>query len=749
MRNILVILLVLALTQIGLGIDLSGSLSGTLGPGEYHIVDDIIVQAGDNLTLLPGTIFLFDGPYPFDIHGIINAQGTQGNSIEFTCDTLVNPERWHGIRFWYASSSASVMSYCIVEYGVSAPMGEGWGEAGGIVCRESSPKFYDCTIQWNRLNGGIGAGGVCFQSHLDSPPFRSDPLFERCSIAYNEGGGVFGGFASIANFVDCIIADNIGDGVNLDRASAELSGCKIEGNTNYGIRGGSFLGYSEMTDCDVRNNGQWGIWAGMHDIEANNCRILDNGGGVFVGGGGSYFINCIMRSTEDAFWFAQSFPILVNCTLLGSMSGHEHGAELYNCIWYCPECPGPGIGSQDESMPMLIEYCAFFVDMIPGTPDPPGLGVLTTTNANGDSCDQYFNIFLDPQFVDFSGEDYHLSQIAAGQAVQSPCVDAGNPSSSMINGATRSDNIQDDGVVDMGYHYANPSIGYIDLIQSGPPDWTYRLHWISGSLDRFMFTNICSGTIGSVSGSAAATGWIVINYPNSIVFLSTTPLTSGSIATFTLSHPWCSDVVDWTVGDSSGSVDGPLPVEMTTFQAFAGDGQVTLRWQTASEQDNDHFVLYKRRIGQNEFQRLAEIPGHGTTTEIHDYNYADSWVQNDVTYEYQISDVDIIGRETFYEQTISATPGRNAVPTNYALYQNHPNPFNPTTEIVYDISEAGQVTLKVFNLLGQEIATLVDAVQSPQRYHVSFDGSTLASGVYLYTIQANDFYATRKMVLLK
>ncbi|MBU1707929.1 T9SS type A sorting domain-containing protein, partial [bacterium] len=273
---------------------------------------------------------------------------------------------------------------------------------------------------------------------------------------------------------------------------------------------------------------------------------------------------------------------------------------------------------------------------------------------------------------------------------------------------------------------------------------------VQGNVDYLSFSDFCPGTVGSVGGNAAGSGWTATNYPNSIVFTTTTPLTSGTIDTFWLSHPTCNgEPVIWQSGDSSGTIGGPLPVEMTTFQAFAGDEQVTLRWQTASEQDNDYFVLYKRRAGQGDFQRLAEIPGHGTTSEPHDYDYVDSWVQNSVTYEYQISDVDISGRETFYEYIISATPGRNAVPTDYALYQNHPNPFNPTTEIVYDVKEAGQVTLKVFNLLGQEIATLVDAVQSAQRYHVSFDGSTLASGVYLYTIQVNDFYATRKMVLLK
>ncbi|MBU0769630.1 MAG: hypothetical protein KJ687_11130, partial [Proteobacteria bacterium] len=96
-----------------------------------------------------------------------------------------------------------------------------------------------------------------------------------------------------------------------------------------------------------------------------------------------------------------------------------------------------------------------------------------------------------------------------------------------------------------------PNVGYVTLLSPGPPDWGYRLHHVSGALSRVTFTDFCDGTIGSVGGTAAA-GWTAANYADSIVFTTTTPLTSGAIDTFLLSHPSCSDVVDWTVGDSSG-----------------------------------------------------------------------------------------------------------------------------------------------------------------------------------------------------
>ncbi|HCY76843.1 MAG TPA: hypothetical protein DHV28_13055 [Ignavibacteriales bacterium] len=86
---------------------------------------------------------------------------------------------------------------------------------------------------------------------------------------------------------------------------------------------------------------------------------------------------------------------------------------------------------------------------------------------------------------------------------------------------------------------------------------------------------------------------------------------------------------------------------------------------------------------------------------------------------------------------------------NFELQQNYPNPFNPTTQIRFSLAEQSQVTLKVYNILGKEIATLVNDVQSSGVHEVSFNGSGLASGVYFYTLQAGKFTETRKMILVK
>lgn len=102
-----------------------------------------------------------------------------------------------------------------------------------------------------------------------------------------------------------------------------------------------------------------------------------------------------------------------------------------------------------------------------------------------------------------------------------------------------------------------------------------------------------------------------------------------------------------------------------------------------------------------------------------------------------------------YPPKVSVKQKNNQIPTNFSLSQNYPNPFNPSTEIEYSIHNKGLVTLKVYNMLGQEIATLVNQEQNSGVYTVNFDASKLASGVYFYRIQSGEFVLTKKMMFLK
>ena len=89
------------------------------------------------------------------------------------------------------------------------------------------------------------------------------------------------------------------------------------------------------------------------------------------------------------------------------------------------------------------------------------------------------------------------------------------------------------------------------------------------------------------------------------------------------------------------------------------------------------------------------------------------------------------------------------IPVDYSLEQNYPNPFNPTTTIRYQLPKDGMVTLKVYDILGAEVITLINEEKVAGKYEVNFNAASLASGVYIYRLSVNEFVSVKKMVMLK
>ncbi len=100
-------------------------------------------------------------------------------------------------------------------------------------------------------------------------------------------------------------------------------------------------------------------------------------------------------------------------------------------------------------------------------------------------------------------------------------------------------------------------------------------------------------------------------------------------------------------------------------------------------------------------------------------------------------------------EPVSNEPGGPTTPSEFALSNNYPNPFNPTTNISYSVPQASEVNMIVFNTLGQQVATLVNEQKAPGSYTVTFEAGNLTSGVYFVRITAGDFTDTKKMLLLK
>lgn len=191
--------------------------------------------------------------------------------------------------------------------------------------------------------------------------------------------------------------------------------------------------------------------------------------------------------------------------------------------------------------------------------------------------------------------------------------------------------------------------------------------------------------------------------------------------------------------------DGPLPVELVFFNASVRNNSVILSWKTATEIQNYGFEI-ERSLDSKNWTKLGFINGHGNSNSPKEYSFEDNSYSKSGSYYYRLKQLDVDGGFSF-SNTISVVIDQ--VPNNFELYQNYPNPFNPTTIIKYTITEESFVTVKVYNIVGSEIMTLVNEKLGAGSYECSFNASSLSSGAYIYKIQAGNFSATKKMILSK
>jgi hypothetical protein len=201
----------------------------------------------------------------------------------------------------------------------------------------------------------------------------------------------------------------------------------------------------------------------------------------------------------------------------------------------------------------------------------------------------------------------------------------------------------------------------------------------------------------------------------------------------------------WFVDDIGILVYGIIPVELTSFSAIAKDDNVLLSWVTSTETNNLGFDVERRSTKSNQnWQKLGFINGTGTTTEKSSYSFVDKNPAEGKSY-YRLRQNDFDGSSKIFN---SVEVDFKSV-KEYSLSQNYPNPFNPSTEINYSLAKSGNITLKIYNLLGSEVTTLVNGFMEAGKHSVKFDANDITSGIYFYTIKADNFTSTRKMILMK
>lgn len=323
--------------------------------------------------------------------------------------------------------------------------------------------------------------------------------------------------------------------------------------------------------------------------------------------------------------------------------------------------------------------------------------------------------------------------------------------------------------------------GKIQRTTDGGATWTTP----ASGLTSTCFTLDFNGDIGLAGGNASTTGQLSLSTDRGATWSALTIPALKSIKSVSVVSPliyWIGDQngrvlystnagVNWTevetpntdeVGDISvaGSFaffageDGILlranadpnavvPVELTSFSASALEESVKLEWTTASELNNKGFAV-ERSSDKNSWSQIGFVDGNGTTTEKTSYSFVDNSPMQSVSY-YRLKQTDFDG-SFVYSNVVEF---QNGTPIEYKLNQNYPNPFNPSTVVSFSVKFAGETTIKVYDILGNEVATLYNGMLQAGSHSYTFNASALSSGVYLLSIKSGSFNSSIKMLLSK
>jgi hypothetical protein len=190
--------------------------------------------------------------------------------------------------------------------------------------------------------------------------------------------------------------------------------------------------------------------------------------------------------------------------------------------------------------------------------------------------------------------------------------------------------------------------------------------------------------------------------------------------------------------------DSPLPVSLASLTSSTTGRNVNLKWTTISEINNSGFDV-ERKGFSGDYVKVGHMQGKGTVSTPSSYEFTDRNLASG-KYSYRLKQIDNNGNFEYYSLNGDVVVG---VPSKFDLSQNYPNPFNPSTKINFDMPKDGLVSLKIYDMLGREVSTLVSEFRTAGYYSVDFNASSLTSGVYFYRVSTGDFSAVKKMTVLK
>jgi predicted outer membrane repeat protein len=713
-----------------------GLVNGTwsVSGSPYLVEGDITVQFGTTLAIEPGVVVEFQGYYRFNVAGRLLAVGTETDTITFTVhdttgfsDFEADLGGWHGIRFTpaYGSYDSSKIMYCKLEYGKA--LGQNWpDEDGGAICIES----YDCLIIANCLvksntAGGQGGGAGGGISVIRCSPkimrntisfnwassgggincYESNALIDDNTITFNSaesGGGIFCNQQPGPDIIHTSIAFNqaqFGGGIYCYESSPRLADNQIVNNS---AEGGAGMTCNENSDPTITNTtiGYNSALSGGGIVCWNDCSpVLDNvafsNNTATLEGGGVSAYNCDVQ--------------IDNCSFSENDAGEKGGAVSFSANTSVMEIPHE-----------ITVHKSSFLHNIAGES-----GALTVSNFAYTSLN--VNVSIDDcEFIGNASDRYAGLDIWDSRVSISRCSFTDNTADSFAGAA--------------GFRAGS-----------------------AGTVSNCLF----SSNIGQSSHSGGASVWngARIDFMNCTFADNVAPygggltVWSGGTATTTNCIFW-GNSTDQIALDTLNGQGGTLRVNYCDVQggeqAVHAIGTLsTLVWGSGNIDDDPLFLSPGN--GDYHLQTGSPCIGTGIDTIAIDgsgCHCPPGDIEGNQRPNPAGSMPDIGAYESQYPVGVEENPGVHV--TEFALHQNYPNPFNPSTVISYEIAgKMGQgpgatnVRLVIFDLVGREVAILLDERKAPGSYRITFNATGLASGVYLYRITAGTFVQTRKMILVR
>ena len=676
---------------------ISSNTNWTTSGSPYVVTGNIMVSNGYTLTIDPGVVVKFDSTKSLQINGALIAKGTSNNTITFTSNkTVPDSGDWGYIYFSDASTDAifdgqgnylggSILEYCTVEYA-----GNGANILGAVQISSAHPFINYCTIR-NNSKSGIYASGL------------ADTLRITNNKIYN-------------NSRYCLDGDG-GGGIYTSGGTTIITNNNIYGNSStfHGDGGGIYT--VDGTPVIINNT-------------INNNVAAYNGGAVYVFNGNSAIIqNNIIMEDSASMEFGGIYTLYGTATIShniiykngGGIMIYYGGATITGNMIIGNTAPYAGGGVYIRSAAATISN-----------------NIISNNSVNPSSFSGYFGagICLTDYYTGMS-VTITKNSIIRNSAQSAPAVDYSVSYAGSYNEAFQYNLITGNVATNSNNTYTNrllylPPINYNNIFNNTA---SYSLYNDNGNSTTLDATNNYWGTADDAQIQNLIYDW---NDDGSLGLVNYTPFL--------------------TAMDTLAPVSPPANV----VKKDIGGGQIELTWNHNPESDIAGYHIYYGSFNGLSASHMIDA-GNDTSYILSGVTINDTIgvTAYDRTYNAANEDNSTIvndnmtnANESWFTLAVNSNAtgieqGENNIPVVFRLFQNFPNPFNPTTQIQYEIPRASFVQLTVFNILGQKIAELVNGQQAPGRYSVSFNGANLASGIYLYRLQAGDFVQTKKLILMK